>query len=114
MKVVQTGIFSRTIKKLHKKDKTAVDHAVRKIVANAAIGAMTNRQERRFARQPPPAGLRPGMDAMKKGTLTGVRVYKFKVTDKQYLLAYRHEKKSGSITLLALGSHENFYRELSK
>ena len=90
MKVVQTGIFSRTIKKLRKKDKTAVDHAIRKIVANAAIGAM------------------------KKGALTGVRVYKFKVTDKQYLLAYRHEKKSGSITLLALGSHEIFYRELSK
>lgn len=90
MKVVQTGIFSRTIKKLQKKDKMAVDHAIRKIVANAAIGAM------------------------KKGALTGVRVYKFKVTDKQYLLAYRHEKKSGSITLPALGSHENFYRDLSK
>ena len=46
--------------------------------------------------------------------ISGVRVHKFKVGDKQYLLAYTHEKKSGSITLLALGSHENFYRDLSR
>ena len=108
MKVVQTGTFSRTIKKLHKADKTTVDQAIRKIAANTGIGAMTNRQERRFARQQPPVGLRPGMDAMRKGALAGVRVHKFKVADKQYLLAYTHEKKSDSITLLALGSHENF------
>ena len=90
MKVVQTGTFSRTVKKLHRTDKTAVDQAIRKIMANTGIGAM------------------------KKGALAGVRVYKFKVADKQYLLAYTHEKKSDSITLLALGSHENFYRDLSK
>lgn len=90
MKVVQTGTFSRTIKKLHRKDKTVVDQAIRKITSNTRIGAI------------------------KKGALAGVRVHKFKVADKQYLLAYRHEKKSDTITLLALGSHENFYRDLSK
>ena len=90
MKVVQTGTFSRTIKKLHKKEKEAVDQAIGNIVANVGIGAM------------------------KKGALAGVRVHKFKVADKQYLLAYRYDKKSNSITLLALGSHENFYRGLSK
>ena len=90
MKAVQTGAFSRTIKKLHEKDKSAVDKAIRNIVSNSRIGSM------------------------KKGALAGVRVHKFKVADKQYLLAYRHEKKSDAITLLALGSHENFYRDLSK
>ena len=90
MKIGQTGTFSRTIKKLHGRDKTAVDKAVRKIAANTGIGAM------------------------KKGVLAGARVHKFKVADKQYLLAYRHEKKSDSVTLLALGQHENFYRDLSK
>ena len=90
MKIVQTSTFSRTIKKLHKRDKTAVDHAIRKIVVNTGIGVM------------------------KKGALASVRVHKFKVADKQYLLAYRHEKKSDIITLLALGSHENFYRDVSK
>lgn len=90
MKVIQSGIFSRTIKKLHKKEKAAVDRAIRKIISNISIGDM------------------------KKGTLAGVRVYKYKVADKQYLLAYRIEKKPARITLLALGSHENFYRDLSK
>ena len=90
MKVVQTGSFSRKIKKLHQTDKTAVDRAIRKIMANTGIGAM------------------------KKGALSGVRVHKFKVADKQYLLAYRHEKQPARIVLLALGSHENFYRDLSK
>ena len=55
-----------------------------------------------------------GIGAMKKGALAGVRVHKFKVADKQYLLAYTHEKKSDSITLLALGSHETFYRGLPR
>ena len=90
MNVVQSGIFSRTIKKLHKKEKAAVDRAVRTIISDTGVGNM------------------------KKGTLAGVRVYKFKVTDQQYLLAYRVEKKPACIMLLALGSHENFYRNLSK
>ena len=90
MKVIQSGIFSRTIKKLHKKEKAAVDRAIKKIIADTSIGDM------------------------KKGTLAGVRVYKFKVVDQQYLLAYRIEKKPAVMTLLALGSHENFYRNLSK
>ena len=67
-----------------------VDQAIRNIASNTRIGAI------------------------KKGALAGVRVHKFKVADNQYLLAYRHEKKSDTITLLALGSHENFYRDLSK
>lgn len=90
MKVVQTGAFSRTTKKLHKTDKTALNQAIRKIVADISIGVL------------------------KKGALAGVRVYKFKVADKQYLLAYRHEKKTDRVILLALGQHENFYRDLSK
>ncbi len=89
MKVVQSGVFARTVKKLHRKEKSAVDDAVRKLIADSSIGNM------------------------KKGTLAGVRVYKYKVADKQYLLAYRYEKRSDCMTLLALGSHENFYRDLS-
>ncbi len=72
-----------------RKEKTAVDDAVRKLVADTGIGDM------------------------KKGGLAGVRVYKYKVADKQYLLAYRYEKKPDCMTLLALGSHELFYRDLS-
>ena len=90
MNVVQTGVFYRATKKLRRTDKAAVDDAVRKIISDTGIGTM------------------------KKSALAGVRVYKFKATDKQYLLAYRYEKKADRITLLALGSHENFYRDLSR
>lgn len=90
MKVIQSDVFFRTVKKLHEKEKTALDDAVRKIINDTRIGDM------------------------KKGAQAGVRVYKFKVADKQYLLAYRYEKKPGRITLLALGSHEYFYRDLAQ
>ena len=45
--------------------------------------------------------------------LAGVCVYKYEVADKQFLLAHRYKKKPDCMTLLALGSHENFYRDLS-
>ena len=90
MKVIQSGVFFRTVKKLHKKEKMTVDRAVKKIIDDTSIGDM------------------------KKGALAGVRVCKFKVADRQYLLAYLYEKKPDCVTLLALGSHENFYRDLSK
>ena len=89
MKVVQSDVFFRTVKKLQKKEKTTVDRATERVIANTSIGDM------------------------KKGALIGVRVYKFKADNKQYLLAYRYEKKSACVTLLALGLHENFYRDLS-
>ena len=89
MKVAQSGVFSRTVKKLHRKEKAAVDEAVRKLITDTGIGDM------------------------KKGPLAGVRVYKYKVADKLYLLACRYDKKLDCMTLLALGSHENFYRDLS-
>ena len=88
MKIIQTGVFSRTVRKLHKKEKTALDEAVRAIVKAPNIGDS------------------------KTGDLTGVTVYKYKDFDKQYLLAYRYDDES--LTLLALGSHENFYRDLKR
>ncbi len=88
MKIVQSGVFSRTVKKLTKNDKKSLDRAVRKIIDTPDVGQL------------------------KKGDLAGIRVYKFKCASKQYLLAYREEKNV--LTLLALGAHENFYRNLKK
>ena len=90
MKIIQTGVFSRTVRKLHKKEKAALDKAVRAIVEAPNIGDS------------------------KIGDLTGVTVYKYKDSDKQYLLAYRYDDKSKTLILLALGSHENFYRDLKR
>ncbi|MEI8190116.1 MAG: type II toxin-antitoxin system RelE/ParE family toxin [candidate division NC10 bacterium] len=49
----------------------------------------------------------------KKGALAGVRVHKFTHHQQLYLIGYLNEK-SGGVCLLALGSHENFYRDLQK
>ena len=80
--------FKRIYKKLHTNEKLAVDDAVGAIVQNPKIG-----QE-------------------KKGDLSGVFVYKFKVNRQEMLLAY--EWSEPERLLLALGVHENFYRDLKK
>jgi hypothetical protein len=48
----------------------------------------------------------------KKGDLSGVYVYKFKIHHQEYLLAYEWIPQER--LLLALGVHENFYRDLKK
>ena len=90
MKVIQSGIFARTIKKLHKNEKKAVDEAVKTIMESPDIGDL------------------------KVGDLSGVSVFKFKVSDKQFLLGYWYDDELLVLTLLALGSHENFYRDLKR
>lgn len=90
MKVLQAGRFSRKIKKLNKNEKAAVDKAVHVIINEPTIGQA------------------------KKGDLLGVRVYKYKYSTNLMLLAYRHEGSRNVLTLLAHGSHENFYRDLKQ
>lgn len=90
MNILQTNTFRNTAKKLHKKEKKVVDEAVRFIMKNPRIG------ER------------------KKGVLARVHVYKFSMNQQQTLLAYSFDSKTKTITLLALGSHENFYRDLER
>jgi mRNA-degrading endonuclease RelE of RelBE toxin-antitoxin system len=90
MKIQQTAIFGRTVKKLHKNEKSGLDRAVRKLIKEPESGQK------------------------KKGDLTGVRVYKFKVKAQQYLLAYTIDPKQSEITLVALGTHENFYRDMKR
>jgi mRNA-degrading endonuclease RelE of RelBE toxin-antitoxin system len=84
----QMPTFKRSYKKLHTKEKFNVDNAIRDIIKNPKIG-----QE-------------------KKGDLSGVFVYKFKISRQEMLLAY--EWNEAERLLLALGVHENFYRDLKK
>lgn len=90
MKVLQSGVFARTAKKLHKKEKAALDRAVKTVMDDPTVGDL------------------------KVGDLAGVRVYKFKVAVQQYLLGYQYDEGTVTLTLLALGSHENFYRDLKR
>ena len=86
--VLQMPAFKKAYKKLHQQTKTAVNKAIQAIIDNPALG-----QE-------------------KKGDLSGVFVYKFKMNMQQMLLAYEWNPKTR--ILLALGVHENFYRDLKK
>ena len=90
MIVRQSGVFSRRVKKLHPAEKKALDNAVKEIIKDPAIGEL------------------------KVGDLAGVQVYKYKHNARQNLLAYRFMEDELVLTLLALGSHENFYRDLKK
>ena len=83
-----TPTFQRAAKKLHTRDKKALDEAVRELAANPEIGVA------------------------KKGDLAGVYVHKFKVNKQEVLLSYRYTPSE--LVLLSLGSHENFYRDLKR
>lgn len=88
LKVTATPVFSKAVKKPHAKDKESVDDAVREIAANPTIGEM------------------------KKGDLLGIRVYKFRINKQEVLLSY--SVGSDQLLLVALGSHEHFYRDMKR
>ncbi|QQR49571.1 type II toxin-antitoxin system RelE/ParE family toxin [bacterium] len=90
LKIVQTPTFSRQVKKLHKNQKKDLDVAVSTILANPLVGEM------------------------KKGDLDGLQVYKFRMVNQLMLLAYEFYENEVRLLLVALGSHENFYRDLKK
>ena len=92
-KVTATPTFDRAVKKLHARDKKTVDDAVRQIMTNPEIGEA------------------------KKGDLAGVFVRKFKVNKQEVLLSYKlagSNKSPDELILLAVGSHENFYRDMKR
>lgn len=76
------------MKKLHARDKKTLDDAVHKIASEPTLGEA------------------------KKGDLLGVNVYKFKLNKQEALLAYRLGRNE--LLLIALGSDENFYRDMKR
>jgi hypothetical protein len=57
---------------------------------------------------------KPAIGEEKTGDLRGVRVHKFHLAGQLQMLAYWPDKSAKTITLLALGGHENFYRDLKR
>jgi mRNA-degrading endonuclease RelE of RelBE toxin-antitoxin system len=90
MKILQSSHFSRAIKRLHPQEKEVLDSAVKIVLKNPEAGDL------------------------KIGDLQGIHVYKFKVNRNKMLLAYLYHKDNDTLTLLAYGTHENFYRDLKK
>jgi mRNA-degrading endonuclease YafQ of YafQ-DinJ toxin-antitoxin module len=88
MIILQSSTFAKQVKKLHENQKRSLDQALQKIIANPLIG-----------------------DA-KKGNLAGVRVYKFSMVNELMLLACEFNDDKMQLLMLALGTHENFYRDL--
>jgi mRNA-degrading endonuclease RelE of RelBE toxin-antitoxin system len=88
--VIQTRRFARQYKKLNDKIAKDVDGAV-VIVSNT-----------------------PSIGERKKGDLAALLVYKFKSNDQLYLLGYSLDDGLRLIYLEAIGSHENFYRDIKR
>ncbi len=87
-KILQTKLFAKQRKKLKPNQKCDLQEAIEVIIKNPKLGTE------------------------KKGDLAGTWVYKFKMVKQLTLLAYEFTKST--LTLLSIGSHENFYRNLKK
>jgi len=56
----------------------------------------------------------PTLGTGKKGDLSFLKVYKFKMAKQLTLLGYSYDDGSLILELMALGSHENFYRDVRR
>ena len=88
--VLQTPSFRKAAKKLKPGQKKELDDAVQALMDNPELGEL------------------------KKGDLAFLRVYKFKMNKQLMLLGYSFNRGSLTLELLALGSHENFYRDVRR
>jgi mRNA-degrading endonuclease RelE of RelBE toxin-antitoxin system len=90
IKIQLTASFKKVVKKLNKSQKQDLDAAVRQVQSEPFIGEQ------------------------KKGDLSYLRVYKFKMNKQPCLLGYSYDDGALVLQLIALGSHENFYRDLKR
>lgn len=90
MKIVQTNRFEKAYKKLHKNQLEDANKAIQEIVDSPEIGVQ------------------------KKGDLADIRVYKFKMVNQLTLIAYWYDGEELVLTFIAIGSHENFYRDIKR
>jgi mRNA-degrading endonuclease RelE of RelBE toxin-antitoxin system len=88
--VLQTPTFKKAVKKLHKNQKADLDEAIKELMIDPLLGEQ------------------------KKGDLAFLRVYKFSMVNQLTLLGYSYEDGTVILELMALGSHENFYRDIKK
>lgn len=88
--VLQTPTFKKAVKKLHKNQKADLDEAIKELMIDPLLGEQ------------------------KKGDLAFLRVYKFSMVNQLTLLGYSYEDGTVTLELMALGSHENFYRDIKK
>lgn len=88
--VLQTPTFKKAVKKLKESQKKELDIAVKALMAQ------------------------PDLGKQKRGGLVFLRVYKFKMNNQLTLLGYGFDDNKLILELMALGSHENFYRDIKR
>lgn len=88
MRVQQTAKFKKAYKKLHSNQRQELNVALDAIIRDPAIG------ER------------------KKGDLSWLRVHKCKILNQLTLIGYQMDDDALTLTFVAVGAHENFYRDL--
>ena len=88
--VLQTPTFKKAVKKLKPIQKKELDAAIKILMVEPTLGEA------------------------KKGDLAFLRVYKFKMNKQLTLLGYSFDNGALILELMALGSHENFYRDIKR
>lgn len=88
--VLQSPTFKKAVKKLNTNQKQDLDAAIKELMVDPAIGEQ------------------------KKGDLSFLRVHKFKMNKQLTLLGYSFDDGTLVLALLALGTHENFYRDMKR
>ena len=86
--VLQSPLFSRQKRKFHKNQTKVLDEEIKNLIKNPKIGEQ------------------------KRGDLKGVWVHKFKVKTQLFLLAYKWDSENRY--LIALNTHEGFYKNLKR
>ena len=89
-RVLQTPTFKKSVKKLKQNQKNDLDIAIKALMAKPSLGEQ------------------------KKGDLAFLRVYKFKMNKQLTLIGYSFDDGTLTLELMALGSHENFYRNIKQ
>jgi len=88
--VLQTPDFKKAVKLLKANQKKELDNSVKELIEN------------------------PDLGEQKKGGLSFLRMYKFKMNKQLTLLGYSFNDGTLTLELMAPGSHENFYRDIKR
>lgn len=88
MQIRQTNLFKKAYKRLHINQLCEINKAIQSIIDNPLVGTK------------------------KVGDLADVYVFKTKILSELFLIAYTYQKDLLILTFLAIGVHENFYRDL--
>lgn len=89
-RVLQTPTFKKAVKNLKANQKKDLDAVVKNLISDATLGDQ------------------------KRGDLSFLRAHKFKMNKQLTFLGYSFDDGALVLELMALGSNENFYRDIKR